>query len=69
MQNRKKPRVTSGIQLNKSICIGSLLYADDIVLIQENEDDLQTAMFQLQEVAREYSLTISGWKGRKHRCV
>ena len=54
-----KSRVTSGIQLNKSICMGSLLYADDIVLIQENEDDLQRAMFQLQEVAREYSLTIS----------
>ncbi len=54
-----KFRVTSGIQLNKSICMSSLLYADDVVLIQENEDDLQRAMFQLQEVAREYSLTIS----------
>ena len=39
--------------------MGFLLYADDIVLIQENEGDLQRVMFQLQEVAREYSLTIS----------
>ena len=37
----------------------SYLYADDIVLIQENENDLQRAMLQLQEVARAYSLTIS----------
>ena len=52
--------MTSGIQINKSICMGSLIYADDIVLIQEeNEDELQRAMFQLQEVVREYSLTIS----------
>ena len=35
-----KSRVSSGIQLrpNKSICMGSLLYADNIVLIQGNED-------------------------------
>ena len=39
--------------------MGSLLYADDIVLTEENEHDLQRAMFQLQEIAREYSLTIS----------
>ena len=37
----------------------SLLYADDTVLTQENKDELQRAMFQFQEVAREYSLTIS----------
>ena len=37
----------------------SLLYADDIILIQQNEDDLQRAMFQLQEVTRDYTLTIS----------
>ena len=49
-----KSRVTSGIELNKSIDMGSVLYADDIVLIQENEDDFQKAMFQLQEVARDY---------------
>ena len=47
-----KSRVTLGIQLIKSICMGSLLYADDIVLIQENEDDLQRAKFQFQDVAR-----------------
>ena len=40
------------------MCIRDRLYADDIVLIQENGDDLQRAMFQLQEVTREYSLTI-----------
>ena len=39
-----KCRVTSGIRHNKSICMGSLLHADDIVLIQENEDDLQRAI-------------------------
>ena len=30
-----KSRVTSGIQLKKSICMGFLLYADDIVLIEK----------------------------------
>ena len=30
-----------------------------LVIIQENEDDLQRAMFQLQQVARDYSLLIS----------
>ena len=37
----------------------SLLHADGIVLIQENENDLQRAMFQLQEMAIEYAQTIS----------
>ena len=39
-----KFRLTWGIQLNKSICMCFLLYADDIVLIQENEDYLQRAI-------------------------
>ena len=47
--------------------MGSLLYADDKVLIRENENDLQRAIFQLQEVAEEYSLTISVRK--TYRCV
>ena len=59
MLTARKSRVTLRIQLNKSICKGCLLHADDIVRIQENKDDLQGAMFQLQEVARQYSLTIS----------
>ena len=39
--------------------MGSLLHDDDTVLIRENENYLQKAKFQLQEVVREYSLTIS----------
>ena len=51
--------MTSRIQLNKSIYVGSMLYADDIVLIQESKDDLQRYMFQLQEeIAEQYSLTF-----------
>ena len=44
--------------------MGSLLHADEIVLVQENEDDLQRSMFQLQEGAREYLLTISVRKAK-----
>ena len=53
-----KSRVTSRVS-NKSTFMDSLPYADGIVIIKQNEDDLHRSMFQLQEAERENSLTIS----------
>ena len=51
--------VEASEHLSFQMCIRDRLYADDIVLIQKNEDDLQRAMFELQDISREYSLTNS----------
>ena len=54
-----KLRATSGIQRNKSTSMGSLLHADNIIIIQESEEDLQRSIFQLQDLVRQSSLTVS----------
>jgi hypothetical protein len=50
-----KDQIISGIRLNKNTCIiSSILFADDMVIIQESEDESQRAVFKLNKVIEEY---------------
>jgi hypothetical protein len=42
-----KDQIIPGIRQNKSTCISSILYADDMVIIQESEDELQRVILNL----------------------
>ena len=48
-----------GIQINKNNHVSTLMYADDIILIQSTEDDLQRVVHQLSQMSRHYNLKIS----------
>ena len=54
-----KTLVDSGIQLSNHISVNSIMYADDLVIIQKNEDALQKSIFMLDRVAIKYNLKIS----------
>jgi hypothetical protein len=54
MLHTLKDQIIPGIRLNKNTCISSILFADDMVIIQESEDDLQRAIFKLNKVTEEY---------------
>jgi hypothetical protein len=54
-----KDQIISGIWLIKNICIRSILYADDMVIIQESEYELQRDIFKLNKITEEYYLKIS----------
>jgi hypothetical protein len=51
-----KDQIISGIQLNKNTYISSILYADDMVIIQESEDELQRAIFKLNKITEDICL-------------
>jgi hypothetical protein len=57
-----KGQIIPGIRLNKNTCISSILYADDTVIIQESEDELQRAILKLNKTNEEYCLKISASK-------
>ena len=40
----------------------TILFADDLIIIQKNENDLQKAMFVLNEQCRNYDFQISKTK-------
>jgi hypothetical protein len=57
-----KDQIISGIRLNKNTCVSSILYADDTVIIQENEDELRRAIFKINKINEEYCLKIPASK-------
>jgi hypothetical protein len=56
---RWKPTISPGIKLQGNIYLNSLLYADDLTIIQSNEDDLQRSIFYLSKLCQDYNLKIS----------
>ena len=54
-----KKMVPSGIYLGNHVYLNLLLYADDQVIIQENEDDLQRSIYKLNQLCKEYNFHIS----------
>lgn len=56
---RWKNMVPSGIHLGKNTFLNTLLYADDQVILQENEDNLQISIYQLEQILKEYNLIVS----------
>jgi hypothetical protein len=50
-----------GYRMGESM-INLVVYADDIVLIAENEDDLQRMIFKFNNVRKKFSMLISNQK-------
>ncbi len=58
-------RKCRGDLVEGSICILDLLYADDLVLICENEDDLNKVVQCFEDMTQKWGLTISVKKTKK----
>lgn len=51
--------INPGIKINRERKINILLYADDVVLIQKTENDLQYSLHILNQIAKNYNFKIS----------
>lgn len=57
-------KVHPGLRINLSVYVNNMLFADDQVLIQESEDNMQQAEYQLRTLCYEYSHKISTSKNK-----
>ena len=48
-----------GVQLDRHTYLSTFLFADDKIIIQENEDTLQLAVHRLNQICPEYNIKIS----------
>jgi hypothetical protein len=48
-----------GIPISRNLNLGTLLFADDQVIVAQNEDDLQRAVYYLQVTASEFNMSTS----------
>lgn len=48
-----------GVKITNTEQIETLLFADDQVIVAENEDELQRSVFKLEKIAKEYGMKIS----------
>jgi hypothetical protein len=53
-----------GIKIDAHTTLSTVIFADDQVLIAESENDLQRAVFQLQNILKNYNTEISEGKTR-----
>lgn len=54
-----KQKIDAGIKITRGKILNILLYADDVVLIQETEDDLQRSIHHLHQICQNYNIEIS----------
>jgi ribosomal protein RSM22 (predicted rRNA methylase) len=54
----------TGVKLSKNQQLSTLLFVDDQVIIADTEDNLQKAVYKLNQIITEYSLTISVQKAK-----
>jgi hypothetical protein len=59
MIRRWKAEIKTAIKLNDRICINTMLFADDQVILQESESDLQMSVYKLHQLYSEYNMKIS----------
>jgi hypothetical protein len=57
-----KTMIKKGIKLNNRKYINTILYADDQILMDTSEDELQKMAYHLNLIARKYNTTISSTK-------
>ena len=57
-----KAEIHTGITINENCLIGCLLFADDLIILQNSEDDLQRAVYKLSNLCQKYKLRISAQK-------
>jgi hypothetical protein len=51
-----------GIKVSNNTTVNMLLFADDMLIIQENGDTLQKSMYELQKLSNNYNFNISTTK-------
>ena len=49
----------TGIKLSKKQQLSTMLFAEEQVIIEDTEDNLQKAVYKLNQIITEYGLTIS----------
>ena len=49
----------TGIKLSKKQQLSTMLFAEEQVIIADTEDNLQKAVYKLNQIITEYGLTIS----------
>jgi hypothetical protein len=54
-----KGNISPGIKFCREISLNVLWYADDVVIIQKNEDDLQQSVHHLNQICNQYNFKIS----------
>ena len=54
-----KRSVPSGIKLDSNTFINTIFFANDQALFQSSEDDLQRAIYKLQQLCQHYNMKIS----------
>jgi hypothetical protein len=54
-----KHSVDAGIMLKRNFYLNTLLFADDQIIIQDSEDKLQKSVYILNQMNKDYYLTIS----------
>jgi hypothetical protein len=59
MIRRWKAEIKTGIKLNDRICLNTMLFADDQVILQKSESDLQMSVYKLHQLCSEYNMKIS----------
>ena len=59
-----RQNVDTGINIGQGISLNSLMFADDTVIIQDSEDKLQTAVYKLQNLSKEFKMKISTHKSK-----
>jgi hypothetical protein len=47
-----KRNISPAIKLSREISLNVLLYADDVVIIQKNEDDMQRSVHHLNQICK-----------------
>ena len=55
-------RDNTGVEVGRNVKVSDLVYADDIVLVGSNCDDVQVALNRVQAVARGVGMTINASK-------
>ena len=57
-----KKKINVGFKINKNTLFNIILYADDIALVFEKEDDLQRGIYQLNMICKTFDMNISTQK-------
>jgi endonuclease/exonuclease/phosphatase family metal-dependent hydrolase len=66
MIRKWKSQIKTGIVIKEDSgdALNCLIFADDLIVLQESEDDLQRSLFELDKIGQDYNLIISSSKTR-----
>jgi len=59
LQTNWKHKADAGIRLKRNLCLNTLLFADNHVVMQDSEDKLQKSVYILNQMSKDLNLKIS----------